>query len=840
MTTASQRLFERAIEAHRKGALADAKSLYDQVLRTDPTNVAACGNLAIIAAQQGDLVRAEALFREEIRLQPNAAAGHHHLGSLLQQQGRWAEAVVAHREAIRLDSKFAQAHLGLGNALKGQNRLEQAEQSYVAALKVNPTYAAAHNNVGVVLQMQGKLDAAASAYRRAAEAMPAFAEAFFNLGVVLQEMNDFDGAENAYRRAIAVDPKGAVAYNNLGTVLKDLGRLDAAVEAFEEAIALRTGYAEAICNRAAVLQQQGRLADALAGYGRALTLRPDYLDAANNAGIVLQELGRQRDAIELYRRFIRAAPENADLHNNMGTALLAVGQADEAMSAFHQALACRPDFPEAAYNLGNARRELGLLGAAIEAWSDALCLRADYADALGQLAYHRALACQWGTYAADQESLRGLVRGGKRVPPFYLLSTRATPAEQLQCAEQWIEPIKPPRSDVFQHRVRHETGRIRLGYLSGDFHEHATSRLMAELFEQHDRRRFEVYGYSYGRDDGSVMRSRLGTAFDRFVDIMELPYRDAARRIHDDKVDILIDLKGYTHGARPAIVAHRPAPIQVGYLGFPATMGADFVDYVLVDRFVIPEHLSHFFSERLVRLPGCYQANDRKREVGPARTERSTWGLPEHGLVLCCFNNSYKLSPEIFDIWMRLLLSAPASVLWLLSANAMVESNLRAEAVGRGVDPDRLLFAPLVPSPEHLERYRHADLFLDTVPCNAHTTASDALWCGLPVLTCCGDTFASRVAGSLLTTSGLSELVTSSLQEYEQAALSLVAAPGRLKDLRRKIERERDVNPLFDLPKLASAVEAVYERIWQRWLAGQRPEPFSIGNVQAKPEPAVR
>jgi predicted O-linked N-acetylglucosamine transferase (SPINDLY family) len=355
---------------------------------------------------------------------------------------------------------------------------------------------------------------------------------------------------------------------------------------------------------------------------------------------------------------------------------------------------------------------------------------------------------------------------------------------------------------------------------------------MAELFEQHDRRRFELHGYSYSRDDGSAIRARLGKAFDRFVDIVELSHRDAAWTIHEDKVDILIDLKGYTHRARPAIVAHRPAPIQVNYLGFPATMGADFVDYVLVDRFVVPENEARVFSEQLVWLPGCYQANDRKREVGAVRTERRAWGLPEHGLVFCCFNNSYKLSPEIFDIWMRLLVSARGSVLWLLSANELVETNLRAEAVRRGVDAERLRFAPIVSPPEHLERYRHADLFLDTVPCNAHTTASDALWCGLPVLTCCSDTFASRVAGSLLITSGLDELVTSSLDEYEQTALSLAAAPDRLKDLRQKIERERDVNPLFDLPKLAGAIEAAYEKMWQGWLSGERPQAFSIEGIE--------
>jgi protein O-GlcNAc transferase len=828
MTTASQRLFERAIEAQRKGALEDATTLYQEVLRVDPNHAAACGNLAVIAARQGNFVGAEGLFRREISLRPDSAAGYNHLGSVLQQQGKWADAAIAHQRAIALNPNYAQAHLALGNALKAQHRLDNAMRSYLAALAIKPDYAEAHNNVGVVLHLEGKLSEAASAYRKAAAAMPGYAEAFFNLGVVLHQMRALEAADAAYRQAIAVNPNVAVAHNNLGTVLKDLGRLDAAMAAFERAIDLRADYAEAAYNRAAVLQERGRLEDALAGYGRALLLRPDYVDAVNNAGIVLQELGRFRDAIELYRRVARPMPVHADLYNNLGTALLADGQPEEARAAFEQALSCRRDFPEAAYNFGNALRELGDLAGAIAAWRDAVALRPDYGDALSQVAHHRALACAWDTHRQDQQTLRDLVAHGTRVPPFYLFATEATAAEQLRCAEQWIAPLKPPQGGVFRHGVRREGSRIRLGYLSADFHQHATARLMAELFESHDRNRFEVLAYSYGMHDASPMRARLASAFDRFVDIAALSHRDAAARINADEVDILVDLKGYTHAARPAIAAFRPAPVQVSYLGFPATMGADFMDYILVDRFVVPESQQAFFSERLVHLPNCYQVNDRKRDMRDTPTTRRDWGLPEDGLVLCCFNNSYKVTPRVFDIWMRLLREARGSFLWLLAANVPVEANLREQAARRGVDPSRLVFAPVVPPPVHLERHRHADLFLDTLPCNAHTTASDALWCGLPLLTSTGDTFAGRVAGSLLTAIGLPELVTSSLEDYERAARALIQAPDRLKTLREKIERQRDVNSLFDLPRLAGAIEAAYARMWQTWLSGQKPTAFSI------------
>jgi predicted O-linked N-acetylglucosamine transferase (SPINDLY family) len=824
-------LLKNAVAAQRSGALADAKRLYAAVLKIDPGNAAAFGNLAIIAAQQGDLVAAERLMRREIELRPDCPASYNNLGSVLQQLAKPADAIIAHRQAIKLDPNYAEAHFALGNALGQLGRLDEAMEAYRSAIEAKRDYPQAHNNIGVLLQMQGRLDQAASAYREAIALRPAYAEAQFNLGTALHPMHDLEAAEAAYRRAVSLDPAIAVVHNNLGTVLKDQGRLDAALAAFEDATRLNPDYAEAFYNRATVLQQQARAEEALAAYGRAMALRKDYPDAINNAGIVLQELGRAGEAIELYRRLLEQTPAHADACNNIGTALLAEGRADEAQVAFEQALTHKPDFPEAFYNLGNACRECGDLTGAIAAYRNALRLRPEYPDAFSQLVYHRAQACDWGNSEADQEALVEMVRRGVRVPPFHLLSTPASASDQLLCARQWIRPVRPPPKYVFDHRPIAGRQRIRLGYLSGDFHQHATARLMAELFELHDRERFEVLAYSYGPDDNSAMRARLASAFDRFVDIRALSHHEAARTIHADNVDILIDLKGYTHHARPAISAYRPAPVQVSYLGYPATMGADFIDYIIVDPFVVPPNQQPFFSERLVHLPGSYQVNDRKREMAGAGGSRQDWGLPAGVLVFCSFNNSYKISPAIFDIWMRLLRFVPGSVLWLLETNHLVKDNLRLEAGKRGVDAGRLIFAPVVSPAEHLGRHRHADLFLDTLPCNAHTTASDALWAGLPVLTCSGDTFAGRVAGSLLMATGMPELVADSLGDYEGMALALARDPQRLSALRNRLENNRDAAALFDLPKSTANIEAAYARMWQTWSSGQKPAAFSIESV---------
>jgi protein O-GlcNAc transferase len=828
MISASDQILKKAVEAHRRGALEQAKSLYREVLSLDPGCAAAYGNLAILAAQHGDLAGAERLMRQEIELRPDHPTTHNNLGSLLQQQGRLADAIVEHRRAVKLNPKYAEAYFALGNALRQQGDLEAAMASYQSAISAKRDYAEAYNNVGVLLQSQGRLDQAASAYGQAVALRPAYAEAHFNLGVVLHQHHELEAAEAAYRRVIALNPAIAVGHNNLGTVLKDRGRLDEALAEFEHAIELKTDYAEAFYNRGTVLQQQARWEEALLAYGQAVRHRKDYTDAINNAGIVLQELGRTAEAIDLYRQLLDRMPVHADASNNLGTALLAEGRAGEARAAFEQALIHKPDFPEACYNLGNAWRELGHLTEAVAAYRHALHLRPEYADAFSQLFYHRAQACEWENFEADQAKLLDLVRRGIRVPPFYLLLTAATAQDQLSSAQHWIGPIKPPPRSVLAHQPRGVRQRIRLGYLSGDFHQHATAHLMAELFERHDRDCFEVSAYSYGPDDHSAMRSRLKSAFDHFVDIGALSHRAAAELIHADEVDILVDLKGYTHRARPAIPAFRPAPVQVSYLGYPATMGADFIDYIMVDAFVVPGSQQPFFSERLVHLPGCYQVNDRRREVAGAGTSRCDWGLPEEGLVFCSFNNSYKITPVFFDIWLRLLRSVSGSVLWLLEANQEVKGNLRSEAERRGIDPGRLIFAPIVASAEHLGRHRHADLFLDTLPCNAHTTASDALWAGLPVLTCSGDTFAGRVAGSLLRAVGLPELVTGTLEEYEQTALTLARDPQRLSALRQELEENRGTSSLFDLPKLTGNIEAAYARMWQTWQSGQRPAAFAI------------
>jgi len=411
-----------------------------------------------------------------------------------------------------------------------------------------------------------------------------------------------------------------------------------------------------------------------------------------------------------------------------------------------------------------------------------------------------------------------------------LLGCGCSAEDFLHYARRVAAAIAVPKSEMLSTTPPSSRKKLRLGYLSGKLHVHPGAHLLVGLVEHHDRERFELIAYGFDRDDGSALRRRLVSAFDRFVDIYEMREQDAARLIHADAVDVLVDLHGFTPDGRAKILAYRPAPLQVNYLGYPGTMGADFIDYIIADRFVIPPDQQSFFSEQIVYLPDCYQCNDDKREIAEHTPSRADCGLPEKGFVFCCFNGTYKIAPDFFDIWMRLLRALPGSVLWLFEANKLVRANLEREAKARGVAPERLVFAPRLPQAEHLARHRLADLFLDTLPYNAHTTTSDALWAGLPVLTCTGDTFAGRVAGSLLRAIGLDELITASPREYEALALQLARDPERLARLRARLMQNRRTHPLFDTERYTRHLEAAYLRMHELRKSGQPPAGFSIAS----------
>ncbi|HLH10430.1 MAG TPA: tetratricopeptide repeat protein [Methylovirgula sp.] len=719
-------------------------------------------------------------------------------------------------------------------------RYDMARELYQELLTLEPTNAVAWHHLGLIEHAAGHHARAAELISRAVAFRPDYAEAYANLTAVLRTARQLDQALEAARKAIALNPNFAPAHSNLGNILEDRGELELALAAYLEACRLDPYFVEAHTNAAEILRKLKRHAEGLELCAAISAKRPEAAMPHFCAGNLRRDLLQLDEAAAAYRRALALRPVFVEALCNLGNMLLQRGDADSAIGAYRQAIALRPDMAELHCNLGAAYETARRVGEAIASYARALELDPDLIGVRTQLAYMRRCACDWSRIEEETELAGRIPHYRNPIPPFALLNMDLPAAAQRHAARLWAQSLHArPAFDQGQRECA-QSNKIRIGYLSADFHRHATAHLIAELFERHDRSRFEIIAYSHGEDDGSEIRYRLGRAVDRFVDLHELDDRAAAQRIYDDRIDILVELKGYTQMARSEIAAFRPAPVQVNYLGYPGTMGAEFIDYIIADPITLPMDAQEFYDEKIVHLPDCYQPNDSRRRVADRTPPRAECGLPDTGFVFCCFNNSYKLTPKFFAIWMRLLAAVPGSVLWLYDANALVKGNLRKEAEKAGIDPARLVFAPRAGVAEHLARQRLADLFLDTLPYNAHTTTSDALWVGLPVVTMIGEAFAGRVAASLLCAAGLPELVTKTPAEYEALALKLAREPALLAEIRAKLNANRPTCPLFDCARYTRHLEAAFTRMWEIWTQGCAPQAFAVAPIEAPAPSLVR
>ncbi|MBI5006918.1 MAG: tetratricopeptide repeat protein, partial [Nitrosomonadales bacterium] len=766
-------------------------------------------------------------YQQALRIQPDYVAVHNLLGNVFSDQGEMDQAAASYRKALAFDPDSVEANNNLGAALQSMGNLGEAIACFRKALALEPDSAAANNNLGSAFKKQGDLEQARSCYRKALELDPDCVDAHNNLGALFHDLGELDKAEACYRRALALSPDNADLHNNLGTLFQERDDQEQAAVCFRKAISLDPACVDAHNNLGIVLKKQGQLNAAAASYRTALSLRQDLPEIYNNFGNVLKDQGNLELAEDSYRKALALKPDDADTHNNLGALLQDRLNLDEAASCYRKALALKPDFSLAHNNLGVIYQEQNKLKDALDCYRQAVKFDPGFHMARANLLHVKQHVCEWDDFAALCEEVRRSVRelppsAGDHIPPFsFLAIPGSTAEEQKLCASNWahsktrhLAALREEMGFAFKQGPR---PKLHIAYFSADFRNHAVAHLMAEIFELHDRERFRISAYSFGPDDGSAMRKRLEKAFDQFVDIWDVSHEDAARRIYADQVDILVNLTGYTKYARNAIVALRPAPIQVNYLGYPGTMGASFMDHLIADGFIIPPERQKHYAEKVACLPDCYLPRDSsgKRLAAPSRQE---CGLPQDGFVFCSFNVSYKITPDIFDIWCRLLQAVPGSVLWLPSSNPDAESNLAREAQKRGVDPARIIRATRRNSTdEHLARLQCADLFLDTNPYNAHTTCSDALWMGLPLVTCVGETFPSRVAGSLLTAIGAPELVTYSLEDYYALALELATDKEKYRDIRAKISAKRESAAMFNSTKFTRDLEDIYLQLWDEY-----------------------
>ena len=715
------------------------------------------------------------------------------------------------------------------------------------------------------LRRAGRLAEAAEIYAQILRANPRHFEALHALGILRYQSGHIDEAERLIGAAIAVEPRAADASYNRGCLLLKLGRIDDAIASFDGAIAVKPDYVEALTNRGGALMQLQRYAEAKADFDAVLVRAPTFPQAWNNAGTASTKLRRYDEALQRFDKALALRPDYAEAWKNRGLVLLLQGFPEKAFDDFDKAVALDPNSAEAWEHRGEAMAHFRP-AEAIESYDRSLRIRPGHAKTLfsranvllalrrfeeaaagygavlerdpgyeyarGALLFALQSCCDWASRDEELKNLQTDLKAGRvALAPFPSLALLDDPADMQSVARRFVAKQYAAQEPL--RRATSRRDRIHVAYLSANLNDHAVARLIAGVFDSHDRSRFETTGVSFGSDKGE-MHARIGRAFDHFLDVRARNDGDVAQHLAEMNVDIAVDLMGFTENCRLGILAFRPAPIQVNYLGFPGTLGADYIDYIIADRFVLEDDQQRHFTEQVVYLPGCYLPNDASRRMTQRMPTRREAGLPETGFVFCSFNQSYKLTPDIFDIWMRLLRATDGSVLWLPACAPAAMRNLGREAEARGVAAGRLVFAPFTETVEdHHSRLRLADLFLDTLPYNSHTSTCDALFAGVPVVTCPGTTFAGRVAASALHAHGVPELIADSLGGYEELALSIARDPQNVSALKSKIARHRDTHALFDTTRFTRHLECAYTGMWERHRRGEPPQGFSVEPMEA-------
>jgi protein O-GlcNAc transferase len=783
-----QQTFWKALSLHQAGELHEAAKLYRQITGKNPRNFHALHYLGTIEAALGNYEQAKSYIIRSLSINPTNIQFVQNYATILFQMGDHRSALEISRRGLQLDSAdISLLYVSAISLLKLQ-QFEEAIMQFDKLLSLAPNHIAAINERGSALAELKKYDAALVSFEKVLGSQPQYAEAHLNKGNVLGVLKSFEAALGAYDEALALKPDLADAWVGRGNVLRELKRYDDALGAYDRALALSPHLAGAWLGRGNVFNEIKSYDEAGTALNQALALNPDLAEAWLGFGNQFYELRRTKDA----------------------------------SAAFDRALALKPDLAEAWLGRGNVFLELNQYDAAFVAYDKALTLNPDVKYAAGFRLFAKRQMCDWTNLESETARLLSTIRERKPSSvPFALLGISSSAADQLHCATRFIEdqPTFPPfwRGEVYCH------DRIRVAYLSADFCDHPVGYLTIGLFEHHDKSRFEITAISFGSEENSTVRRRIEGASEHFIDVRHLSDHDVAELVCRLEIDIVVDLMGLTRGNRLSILARRPAPIQVSYLGYLGSVGANFIDYVIADEIAVPSDQQKYYTEIIVHLPDCFLATDNQLQIASHTPSRLDLGLPAQGFVFCSFNNSYKFGRAVFESWMRLLHAVEGSVLWLLESNPEMVTNLRCEAQRCGIGHDRIIFATRVDLSSHLARQRSADLFLDTTPYNAGATAAAALWSGVPILTMMGETFVGRMAASTLHAVGLPQLVTSSLPDYEALALKIATEPAFCASLKQTLARNRDTFPLFNTERSTRNIEAAYTTMWERYQRGETP-----------------
>lgn len=779
--------FQQAIGLHRGGQLQGAAQLYRQILQRHPAHAGSLHMLGVVALSSGAYPDAVRLLTDTVRLLPNDAGARVNLALALAESGQASQALAYIDEALALQPAMPAAAMNRVAILVKAGRHEEALKDAEALA------ATGHNHP----------------------------ELLVNQGIALLELQRPQEAAVRFELALQAAPRHVKALNNLAKALLAQERFPDALEQVEKVLAIQADYPDALCTKAQALSRLGEKEQAELLLRNAIQVQstPATLLLLGHASCLL-ELKRPSEAIGQVERALAQDPNSAEAYVCGGRALAALGRPEDAIANFDKALDIDPRMRTALHERAASAFDTKRFQQAINDLEEC------GADPMTILPV-RMQICDWKDFEKTCERVATFATNHQR-NPFYFLSMLDEPSAHLAIAKAHLQALGLREAARRTFPQRTASTKIRIGYFSADLFNHATIHLMAELFASHDPHQFEVHALSYGPQRHDAATDRVKEQVHGFHDVSGLTDTEAANFGRSLALDIAVDLKGFTKDGRLGIFAERCAPVQVSYLGYPGTTGASYMDYVIADITVLPPEQQSFYTEKPVYMPYSYQVNDSQRMISPRVFTRAELGLPEDAFVFCCFNNNYKILPDTFASWMRILHAAPASVLWLFQDTEAAAHNLRNEARNRGIDPSRLVFAPRLPADEHLARHRAADLFIDTLPYNAHTTASDALWAGLPVLTLAGRSFAARVAASLLTAVGLPELITTSQAEYEAKAIHLATHPDELKALRQRLQVQRLTSPLFDGKRFTRDLETAYRMMLERYEAGLPPETLTV------------
>ncbi len=808
-------------------------------------------------------------YAQAAALAPDHAEAHWKLGNAQLLSGRHAAAADCYRRVLSLRPDYAEAHHNLGVALQNLGDLTAALAHLRQAIALKPGYANAYNSLGVLYRKLGRADDEIQCYRQAVAINPDHAEARNNLGNALRNQKRWPEALQAYREAARLKPDFAEAHYNLGAALLELGRHTEAQPSLQAAAALRPEHAPSQRGLGLVRLYGGQARTALAYFSRAAELQADDAETYFYLGLAYKTLHRYQKALDCFTHAAALKPDYATAINNRGLALFQLGDADAAIHCFRQAIAIDPGQAGFHYNLGNTLQHENRHAAALQSFDHTLRLQPDYPFLDGQRLFSKMQICAWDGIAEEfRQLLQKVAQRETASGPYPLFAIQDHPRLQQTAAELWVkrhyavhsdERHHPVHSDERHHAIHSEErhhaiqsgkrhhpvhsderhslltarqrhDKIRIGYFSADFHAHPVTFSCIRMLELHDKNRFEIFAFSStppGLCDGNTQR--VADSADCFIDAHALSDAELAQLARDRKIDIAVDLGGHTGDNRGGVFARRAAPIQVNYLGYPGSSGAHYMDYIIADAAVIPDHCRAYYHEQAAYLPHSFMVNDDTRPIADVRFTRAEFDLPESGFVFCSFNNSFKITPIMFGVWMNILKAVPRAVLWLAQPQPEAAQNLRRQAGLRGVDPARLLFARRMPGmDQHLARLRLADLFLDTFPYNAHAGAGDALWAGLPLLTLQGQSFASRVAASQLQALGLPELIAGNAAEYQSRAVRLANQPRQLEKLRAKLRRNLNHAPLFDTLLYTQHLEAAYTQMQRLQENGLPPQTFTV------------